>query len=82
MHFFPFFYFVRVDLKITFVPQEVEEETGAAEEQPVSNRLPVLRCNSKRKRWFYRPSLSFTCPSSIYLWDKKAPHSRNSRLTA
>jgi hypothetical protein len=25
--------------------QEVEEETGSAEEQPVSNKLPALRCN-------------------------------------
>jgi len=28
-----------------FCIQEVEEETGSAEEQPVSNRLPALRSN-------------------------------------
>ena len=28
-----------------FCPQEVEEETGSAGEQPVSNKLPALRSN-------------------------------------
>ena len=31
-----------------FCTQEVEEETGSAGEQPVSNKLSVLHCNNQR----------------------------------
>ena len=47
--------------------RKVEGETGAAEEQPASNRLSVLRCNSKRRDGFKRPSLLFTCCSCLAL---------------
>jgi hypothetical protein len=49
--------------------QEVEGETGSAEEQPVSNKLPALRCNKFIEGDSAYAVLQFV--TDIALWLKK-----------
>jgi len=55
-----------------FCIQEVEEETGTAEEQPVSNRLPALRSNIFLEGILLLKSFpSFSLVTDIAGWLKK-----------
>jgi len=50
-----------------FCNQEDEEETGAAGEQPVSNKLPVLRCNKFEGTVFVLSLFLFVTDNTLWL---------------